>query len=385
MSAGAASARTPGLRFAVIGCGVIGRQHADSIAALGERASLVLAVDEVAEAGRKFADDRGVEFTTSVADALGRNDIDAVAVCTPSGSHAELTVAALDAGKHVVVEKPLDVSVEAAERVQAAERRSGKTVTVISQHRFDPASLLVRQAIEDGKLGRLTSGVASVSWWRGQNYYDSGDWRGTWALDGGGALMNQGIHTIDLLIWMLGEPTEVFAWTDCLAHNGIEVEDTAVATIRFATGALGVVHGTTAAYPGLTARLQVHGDRGSAVVDDDELSYFHAAEGDAEAPAYGAGSDDNQASIVLPRNATGAPSAGSDPAALSNAHTAQYRDFLDAVEQGRPPLVTVAAASLTLAVVCAIYDSARGGRPVRVAGVASNPASGGTAGVEAAR
>lgn len=359
------------LRFAVIGCGVIGRQHADSIAQLGERATLVLAVDIVAEAGQKYADDRGIEFTTSLAEALARDDIDAVAVCTPSGTHAELAVAALDAGKHVVVEKPLDVNLAAAETVLAAERRSGKTVTCISQHRFDPASQLVRQSIVDGKLGRLTSGVASVSWWRSQNYYDSGEWRGTWALDGGGALMNQGVHTIDLLVWMLGTPTEVFAWTECLAHNGIEVEDTAVATIRFASGALGVIHGTTAAYPGLTARVQVHGDHGSAVIDDDELDYFHAAEGNTDAPAYGAGAEDNQAELVLPGGAAPAKSAGADPAALSNRHTDQYRDFLDAIEQGRSPLVTVEAAARTLAVVCAIYDSARSGRPVAIPQIAS--------------
>jgi predicted dehydrogenase len=361
------SAGKTAVRFAVIGCGVIGRQHADSIAQLGKRAALVLAADEVAEVAKKFADDRGVEYTTSVSDALGRNDIDAVAVCTPSGTHAALAVAALEAGKHVVVEKPLDVSLEAAERVRAAEQRSDKTVTVISQHRFDPASLLVHRAITDGRLGRITSGVASVSWWRSQDYYDSGEWRGTLALDGGGALMNQGVHTIDLLVWLLGQPNEVFAWTDCLAHTGIEVEDTAVATIRFASGALGVIHGTTAAYPGLTARVQVHGDRGSAVIDDDELAYFHASRTGAQAPDYGADGADNQAALVLPRTGKSAPSAGADPAALSNRHTDQYRDFLDAVEQGRPPMVTVDAATRTLAVVCAIYESARSGRPVRIA------------------
>lgn len=364
MSAG----KTNVLRFAVVGCGVIGRQHADSIEQLADRAAVVLAVDEVAEVAKKFGEARGVDYTTSIQDALSRDDVDAVAVCTPSGTHADLTVAALDAGKHVVVEKPLDVSVDAAEKVRAAQERSGKTVTVISQHRFDPASLLVHEAVADGRFGRITSGVASVAWWRSQDYYDSGAWRGTWALDGGGALMNQGIHTVDLLVWLLGEPVEVFAWTDCLAHQGIEVEDTAVAAIRFANGALGTLHGTTAAYPGLTVRLAVHGDRGSAVIDDDELDYFHAAAGesDADAPAYGADADANQAAIVLPRNGSGAPSAGADPAALSNRHTDQFRDFLDAVEQGRPPMVTVDDGIRTLAVVCAIYESARTGQPVRI-------------------
>ncbi len=354
------------MRMAVIGCGVIGREHAATIARLAPDARLVVAVDEIPERARDLAAVHGVDATASVAEALARPDVDAVAVCTPSGTHAELAVAALEAGKHVVVEKPLDVTVEAALRVADAERRSGRTVTVISQHRFDPASAVVHQAVRDGRFGRLTSGTASIAWWRSQGYYDSGDWRGTWKLDGGGALMNQGVHTIDLLVWMLGRPVEVFAWTGCLAHEGIEVEDTAAATIRFAGGALGVVHGTTAAYPGTTARLQIHGDRGSAVIDDDRLAYFHAAdESEGAASAYGGG-DTNQARLLLPDDGRSAPSAGSDPAALSNAHGRQYRDFLSAVAEGRPPLVTVAEATTTLRVVRAIYESAQSGRPIPV-------------------
>jgi len=236
---------------------------------------------------------------------------------------------------------------------------------VVSQHRFDPSSQLVHRAIQEGRLGRLTSGVASVAWWRGQDYYDSGDWRGSWALDGGGALMNQGIHTVDLLVWMLGEPVEVSAWTACLAHQGIETEDIAVAAIRFANGALGVLHATTAAYPGLTARIQVHGDRGSAVIDGDRLTYFHAATLDASSPGHGAATDLNQAAALLPSQAA-APAAGSDPGALSDAHLHQYRDFVEAIEQGRQPAVTVDDAIRALAVVSAVYESARTGESVPV-------------------
>jgi predicted dehydrogenase len=212
--------------------------------------------------------------------------------------------------------------------------------------------------VEDGRFGTITSGLTSIALWRSQKYYDSGDWRGTWALDGGGALMNQGVHQIDLLVWMLGRPVEVSATTGLLAHEGIEVEDTGVATIRFEGGALGVVHGTTAAYPGISNRVQVHGSQGSAVIDDDRLAYFHVATPGQAAPDYGAGVSSNQVDDVLP--------GGGDPGDGVAAHGRQYTDFLDAVEQGRSPLVTVAEASRTLAVVTSIYRSAREGRTVPV-------------------
>ena len=192
-----------------------------------------------------------------------------------------MAVAALDAGKHVVIEKPIDVSLAAADRIIDAEARSGKKATVISQHRFDRSTETVLQAVTDGTLGTITSAIASHAWWRGQSYYDSGEWRGTWALDGGGAVMNQTVHTINLMLTMVGTPVEVFAYTACLAHERIEVEDTAVAVVRFASGALGLIHGTTAAYPGLDARLSVYGTTGSAVVSDDQLVYLHETVGEA--------------------------------------------------------------------------------------------------------
>ena len=175
----------------------------------------------------------------------------------------------------MIIEKPAEITVERTDEIIAAQQAAGRLVTVISQHRFDPATEVTVDAIAAGELGRLTSGIASIDWWRGQTYYDSGDWRGTWELDGGGALMNQGVHTIDLLVATMGRPVEVFAYTGTLAHERIEVEDVAVGVVRFASGALGVLHATTAAYPGMSARLQVHGDKGSVIIDSDVLSFIH--------------------------------------------------------------------------------------------------------------
>lgn len=349
------------MRFGIAGAGVIGHLHAAAIASLSPLAELAFVADEIGDRARKLAADHGAAAGTSVGEMLSRPDIGAVAICTPSGNHADLAAAALDAGKHVLVEKPLDVTMDAAARLAEAQRRAGRTVTVISQHRFDPSSRVVHDGVRSGLLGRITSGVASIAWWRGQDYYDSGGWRGTVALDGGGSVMNQGIHTVDLLLWMLGDAVEVFAWTGCLAHERIEVEDTAVASIRFASGALGALHATTAAYPGLTARLQVHGTDGSAVIDGDRLTCFAVSSDDASGHAGAIIADAGRLLAAPPEAA-----AGADPGALSGAHAEQYRDFLDAVTLGRPPAVTVADATRTLAVVRAVYESARSGRPVPV-------------------
>ena len=231
-----------------------------------------------------------------LAEALAAVETDVVAhLHARPGLTAALAIEALRAGKHVIIEKPAEITVARTDEIIAAQREAGTQVAVISQHRFDPSTEIAVAAIADGELGRLTSGIASIDWWRGQNYYDSGDWRGTWELDGGGALMNQGVHTVDLLVATLGRPVEVFAYTGTLAHERIEVEDVTVGVVRFENGALGVLHATTAAYPGLSARLQVHGDKGSIVIDNDELTFIHVTPpgSEGEETAYGSlGSSD---------------------------------------------------------------------------------------------
>lgn len=340
------------LSVAIVGCGIIGVNHARAIARLpglgiaalvdADRGSLTALADlVVSELGLP----RPAEFA-SLARALAAAPLDLVVICTPSGTHVRLAEQALAAGANVIIEKPLDVSLQRARRIadlaRDAEAR-GLTTSVISQHRFDPASVLVAAAAHGGRFGRLTSAVASVAWWRGQDYYDSGSWRGTWALDGGGAVMNQGVHTVDLLVWFLGIPVEVFAHTALLAHERVEVEDVAVATVRFENGALAVLHLSTAAFPGLSARIQVHGTAGSAIIDDDELEYFHTLDGEH-----------------LERRAE------REIDAFVLGHVRQYEDIVDAIRAGRPPGVRVDDALLSLAVVRAIYLSSTLGRPVRL-------------------
>jgi predicted dehydrogenase len=279
-------------------------------------------------------------------------DIDIVVVCTPTGRHGEVAIQALAAGKHVIVEKPAETTVARTDEIIEAQQKAGTLVTVISQHRFDPATETVLAAIDHGDLGRLTSGIASIDWWRGQTYYDSGDWRGSWELDGGGALMNQGVHTIDLLVAAMGRPVEVFAYTGTLAHQRIEVEDVAVGVVRFQSGALGVLHATTAANPGLSARLAVHGDKGSAVIDNDQLVFMETGTGER---AYG-----------TTTTARPVPAAGSDPGQLSDSHRLQYLNFLAALDGTQPLRVDLDTNRRSIAVITGAYESARTGRPVRL-------------------
>jgi predicted dehydrogenase len=235
-------------------------------------------------------------------------------------------------------------------------------VSVISQHRFDPASVVVADAAHGGRLGRLTSAVATVGWWRSQEYYDSGEWRGTWALDGGGSTMNQGVHTVDLLVWFLGRPVAVFAYAAALAHTGIEVEDTLAATVRFDSGAIAVLHTTTAAFPGLSVRLNLHGSRGSALIDHDQLEYFyaHGLGDDGSAPDSNAdptrgGPRNLAAQLVPPEHLAGARLPDD---AFAQAHRRQYDDIVAAIRERRAPAVGVEEALLSLAVVRALYVSA---------------------------
>ncbi|MCX5384827.1 Gfo/Idh/MocA family protein [Streptomyces sp. NBC_00083] len=354
------------LRFGIIGCGVIGGLHArvlHTYAPLAARARLVAVASPSPERAHRLAGETGSE-ATDIATLIERSDIDVISVCTPSGLHAELGLRALAAGKHVVVEKPIDVTAQASDRLIAGARRAGRALAVISQHRFDPASRLLRSALDAGEFGTLTSGLVEVPLWRGQSYYDSGGWRGSQALDGGGALLNQGVHAVDLAQWLMGPVVEVAAHTALKGHRGIEVEDVVTASLRHANGALTSLLATTAAYPGRTTRLTVHGDQGSAVIDNDELIYFHAAGPGDDTSAYGAYGAGNQAAERCPP----APAQQRDASGLlPSPHGDQLVDFCDAVAEGRAPAVDGEEGRRALLTVLAVYEAARTGAVTQVA------------------
>ena len=349
-------ARRP--RFAIVGAGIIGSHHAMVMTQLADRLELVAVVDVDLEQAERLATGHGGRAYPSLQQALDGEDIDVVSVCTPTGLHGVAAIEALRAGKHVVIEKPAEVSLAKIDEIIAAQDKAGTLVSVISQHRFDRSTEVLLNAIDTGRLGRLTSGLATIDWWRSQEYYDSGDWRGTWQLDGGGAIMNQGVHTVDLLIAAMGRPEQVFAYTSAVAHQRVETEDVATAVVRFEGGALGLIHATTAAYPGLSARVQIHGDRGSIVIDDDQLTYVHLADDeDTE------GDTTNQVSRYTDTTGTPAGTA-STPGQLSDAHRLQYSNVLAALDGREKLRVDLETNRRSIALITGAYESARTGRPV---------------------
>ena len=344
------AAEPPQVRIAIVGAGVIGKVHAHLIASLPDRATLAAVVDTDISLASTLASSQGVAAYRTASDAFAREQVDAVAVCVPSARHGDVAVEALQAGKDVLIEKPFSTTLRDADRIIEAEERSGRTVAVVSQRRFQPPAVVIHNAVLRGSLGRVTSGLAESAFFRSQEYYDSGGWRGTQTIDGGGALMNQGIHALDLLLWMLGDPRRVMAHTARVAHERIEVEDVAAAAIEFDSGALGVMLASTAARPGLPVRITVHGDRGVAAMEGEDLSTF--------------------SSTLYERKLVDEELARLRGAALDGwngsnlAHRAQYEDFIDAVRWGRRPLITTVDGRRSLATVLAVYESARAGRAI---------------------
>ena len=332
--------------FGIVGCGVIAATHAEAIGAT-TGARLVAVTNADADRAAAFARSRGCAAEPDLAALVSREDIEVICVCVPSGLHAEVGVEVAAAGKHLVIEKPMDVSLEAADRLIAAARDAGVRMTVISQHRFDPGPAELRRLLDRNALGRLVLGEAATKWHRTQEYYDSAAWRGTWALDGG-SLLNQGMHYADLLRWCMGPVADVTAKFTTRAHR-VETEDIAVAVLTFDSGALGTIVTTTAAFPGSAQRLEITGTEGTVVIEDGQITRRAVA---AEGPERAG-------------TAAADPAAAADAAAIgASAHAAQVADLLVAIEEGREPSVTGQDGRAALELACAVYESAREGRTV---------------------
>jgi predicted dehydrogenase len=344
------------LGFAIVGCGMIARFHARALVEV-PGAKLVGLVSRSSANARKMCEELGIDCAVfdDLRKALARPDIHVVAVTTPSGAHLEPAVAAAQAGKHVVVEKPLEITLERCDRIIDACDKNRVKLCTIFPSRFADANRALKAAIDAGRFGRLTLGETTCKWWRAQSYYDEGGWKGTQALDGGGALMNQAIHNVDLLQWMMGRVAHISGFTATLAHERIEVEDTAVACLRFANGALGVIQATTSVHPGLPKTIAVHGDKGTVVIEQDDILRWEMTPQTAE---------DRK---ILERFAkkTGASGGSSNPAAISHVgHARQLTDFVQAIQEGRQPLVDGREGRRAVEIILAIYRSTKTGQTV---------------------
>lgn len=348
------------LGCAIVGCGMIARFHARALADVPETRVAALVGRSTANA-EKMAQELKLSCETysDLTPVLKRKDIHVVIITTPSGAHQEPAVAAAKAGKHVVVEKPLEITTERCDRIIEACDAAGVNLCTIFPSRFGDANQALKAAVDAGRFGRMTLGETTCKWWRPQSYYDDGGWKGTQALDGGGALMNQAIHNVDLLLWMMGPVTHVSGYKTMLAHERIEVEDTAVACLRFASGALGVIQATTSVWPGLPKTIAVHGDRGSVVIEQDDLVRWE----------FNPPTPEDEAIKQRFAQKVGASGGSSNPAAISHVgHARQLADFMAAIRENRTPLVDGREGRKAVEVIRAIYDSAASGRTAQLGG-----------------
>ena len=344
------------IRFGIIGCGVISPWHARGITNI-EKAELAACCDIIAERAEKLAAHFGVpRVYTDHHELLASGDIDAVCVCTPSGLHGPVTIDAAKAGKHVMCEKPVEITLPKIDAMTKACRDAGVKLGVIFQRRTSPMWHRVKQAIEAGKLGKMVLGDAYLKYYRSQDYYDSGDWRGTWELDGGGALMNQGVHMIDILRWVMGPVDTIYAQADHLARK-IEVEDTACAVIKWRSGAFGVLQGTTSVTPAMNHRMEFHGELGSIITEGENIVKW-AVPGDDEKAGELSGNGGVDIRIGT---------AASDPTAIATeGHQIQIEDLCRAIAEDRDPMITGEEARKAVEVILAVYESAGTGKPVHL-------------------
>lgn len=335
------------MRFGIIGCGRIAPKHAESIVAL-PNAELVAVCDIVPESAQAFSEKYGAEPYTDYAEMLKREDIDVITIATPSGIHAEIGIAAAKAGKHVMVEKPMAMTLKSADELINACRDAKVKLSVIHQNRFNKSIKLLRGALEAGRFGKLTHGQATVRWNRDDHYYSQAPWRGT-KLQDGGVLMNQSIHNIDLLQWMFGPVESIFGYTATHLRK-IEMEDVGTAVIQFKNGALGLVEAASTIYPkNIEETLNVFGETGSVIVGGIAVNRIEAWEfPDSESEKK----DIFESQESDPPNVYGF------------GHREVISDMIEAIQMDRTPAIPGEEGRKALEMILAIYKCQETKQPV---------------------
>ncbi|MFE4572853.1 Gfo/Idh/MocA family protein [Paenibacillus chitinolyticus] len=326
------------VRFGLIGCGIIADIHAKGIRETPE-AELTAVYDFVPETAVRFGQTYSAAVYESLEEMLARDDLDVVCICTPSGLHAGQAVQAAKAGKHVFVEKPMAITMADLDDMIRVSGENGVLLSTVFPRRMSPAARYARELIREGRLGKLSLCSGRVNIYRSQEYYDSAGWRGTWAMDGGGAMMNQGIHTVDLLQWLAGPVASLYGKAKAVLRD-IEVEDTAVSVLQFENGALGLLEITTTAHLGPVHRIEIHGERGSLVIEDDDIVALKIDGEPVELPEF-------EPFKVIP-----------------DGHQIQIRDMALAVREGREPIVPGTEGRHSLEIILGTYESARTGKEI---------------------
>jgi len=331
--------------FGILGVGAIGPLHCEGVKQ-SKRSSLVAVCDLNEEVGRKVAEQYNTKYYKNYEDMLADPDVDIVSVCTPPGMHLEQVQKAAKAKKHVLVEKPIDITLERIDKLIAACKDNGVKLGGIFQKRTFPDFKRVKKAIEDGVIGKLVLLDAYLKYYRSQEYYDHPGWRGTYAADGGGTLMAQGIHGIDLVNWMAGGAASVKGYCGTLARK-MEAEDTAAAIVKYRCGALGVIEGTTSVTPGDISRFAIHGTKGTIKFCETGITMWAVAEKDGDI------AEDDKSKHTY--SETWHPG-----------HFDQIDDMADAVLNDREPMVTGEDARKAVALILAIYESSKTGKEIQL-------------------
>ena len=338
-------------KFAIIGVGNIGKFHIQAVQHIPQaRVSVICENNE--EVGRAQAQACGAIWVKDFQEAVQRPDVDIVSICTPSGTHTEIGMAAARAGKHLLVEKPLDINLIQIDRLINAARQAGVVMTCVFPYRFNRGGHKAREAIQAGRLGKLALGDAYVKWYRAPEYYQ-GSWRGTQAMDGGGAIINQSIHSIDMLQWLAGPVRTVFAHKAARTHT-IEVEDTASAVVTFENGAMGVIQGTTSCWPGEKARVELRGDSGTIILEEGRITTWKLKDSTAQ---------EEQEMLTLEQTSGSGAQDPTKSISYEN-HRRQMVELIEDIEAGRQSKIDGLEARKSVEIIRALYASAERGKEI---------------------
>ena len=334
------------LGFAILGAGMVAEYHLNAIQECADLGARLMGVGHYNPARYEEISQRFGAPARAYDDLLADPEVDAVCICTPSGHHAKQAIAAASSGKHVLVEKPMALSLADADAMIAACRENGVQLGVCLQRRAEPLFRRVHDAIHGGDLGDITLGVVTMPYFRDEPYYAQAEWRGTWEMDGGGVLMNQGIHIVDLLLWFLGDPVEVHAFADS-RHRSVEIEDTAGAVLRFGNGAVATITATVATEPGFPHRLEVYGTNGGIQIEGESVLRWGLA-------------DESKETVEPWPVATEQvdPGMAGDPRGISTSgHIAILKDFIAGIGRGEDPVIDGSEGRRSLAAILAVYES----------------------------